>query len=181
MGLYYKKKSKLMMCGKTCDHDRCNDHVDDRLLDEWLANQKRDLAGKVRQLLVQLLRKQVLRCILIDGCELFGSQADVTEKTGHAPRMWLMCASFVIRDIHTAQRMLAMRACKEAGGAVQADVFNPSSWQDLLPGSMGLITCLGAFGSNDFMLKVRNISRHFSRPPSPPPPPPSSCLLLILA
>ncbi|KAK9825306.1 hypothetical protein WJX74_007732 [Apatococcus lobatus] len=37
---------------------------------------------------------------------------------------------------------------------IKADVFNPSSWQDLLPGSIGLVTCLGAFGSNDFMLKM---------------------------
>ena len=37
---------------------------------------------------------------------------------------------------------------------VQADVFDVGSWRDQLDGAVGVISCLGAFGSNDFMQKV---------------------------
>ena len=36
----------------------------------------------------------------------------------------------------------------------QADVFNTSSWKRYLKGAVGLVTCLGGFGSNEAMLKV---------------------------
>lgn len=36
----------------------------------------------------------------------------------------------------------------------QADVFNPASWTPQLQGAIGVVSCLGAFGSNDFMYKV---------------------------
>lgn len=39
---------------------------------------------------------------------------------------------------------------------LQADVFNPSSWRDQLKGAIGLVSCLGGFGSNEFMFKVSN-------------------------
>ena len=37
---------------------------------------------------------------------------------------------------------------------VQADVFQPDAWRSQLQGGVGVVSCLGAFGSNDFMLKV---------------------------
>ena len=37
----------------------------------------------------------------------------------------------------------------------QADVFDKAAWRDRLPTALGVISCLGAFGSNDFMQKVR--------------------------
>ncbi len=37
---------------------------------------------------------------------------------------------------------------------MQADVFDVASWQSLLQGAVGVISCLGAFGSNDFMQKI---------------------------
>lgn len=37
---------------------------------------------------------------------------------------------------------------------VQADVFQPEVWRSQLQGGVGVVSCLGAFGSNDFMLKV---------------------------
>ncbi|CAK0763396.1 hypothetical protein CVIRNUC_003053 [Coccomyxa viridis] len=37
---------------------------------------------------------------------------------------------------------------------IQADVFDVGSWRDQLQGAVGVISCLGAFGSNDFMQKI---------------------------
>ncbi|CAL8467766.1 g7304 [Coccomyxa elongata] len=37
---------------------------------------------------------------------------------------------------------------------VKADVFDVGSWRDQLNGAVGVISCLGAFGSNDFMQKI---------------------------
>ena len=37
---------------------------------------------------------------------------------------------------------------------MQADVFDVGSWRDQLQGAVGVISCLGAFGSNDFMQKI---------------------------
>lgn len=42
--------------------------------------------------------------------------------------------------------------------AVQADAFEPEQWRDQLQGAVGVVSCLGAFGSNDFMLKVSYLS-----------------------
>ena len=36
----------------------------------------------------------------------------------------------------------------------QADVFDIAGWRDQLEGTIGVISCLGAFGSNEFMYKV---------------------------
>lgn len=37
---------------------------------------------------------------------------------------------------------------------LQADVFDVNSWKPHLEGAVGLVSCLGGFGSNDFMYKV---------------------------
>ena len=37
---------------------------------------------------------------------------------------------------------------------MQADVFDVASWRDQLQGAVGVISCLGAFGSNNFMQKI---------------------------
>eukprot|EP00891_Asterochloris_glomerata_P009911 jgi/Astpho2/9911/Aster-06622 len=37
---------------------------------------------------------------------------------------------------------------------VRADVFQPEVWRSQLQGGVGVVSCLGAFGSNDFMLKI---------------------------
>lgn len=37
---------------------------------------------------------------------------------------------------------------------LQANVFDTGAWRDHLKGAVGVISCLGAFGSNDFMQKV---------------------------
>lgn len=37
---------------------------------------------------------------------------------------------------------------------LQADAFEPGQWRDQLQGAVGVVSCLGGFGSNDFMLKV---------------------------
>ena len=37
---------------------------------------------------------------------------------------------------------------------MQADVFDVGAWRDQLQGAVGVISCLGAFGSNDFMQKI---------------------------
>lgn len=37
---------------------------------------------------------------------------------------------------------------------MQADVFDVAAWRDQLQGAVGVISCLGAFGSNDFMQKI---------------------------
>jgi len=36
----------------------------------------------------------------------------------------------------------------------QADVFNVEQWRSQLEGTIGLVTCLGGFGGNEFMYKV---------------------------
>lgn len=36
----------------------------------------------------------------------------------------------------------------------QADVFNPPQWRHKLKGAIGVMSCLGGFGSNEFMYKV---------------------------
>ena len=38
--------------------------------------------------------------------------------------------------------------------SMQADVFDVGAWRDQLQGAVGVISCLGAFGSNDFMQKI---------------------------
>ena len=38
--------------------------------------------------------------------------------------------------------------------AVQADAFEPEQWREQLQGAVGVVSCLGGFGSNEFMLKV---------------------------
>ncbi|KAK9795226.1 hypothetical protein WJX73_006446 [Symbiochloris irregularis] len=37
---------------------------------------------------------------------------------------------------------------------VKADVFSPESWKPQLQGAIGVVSCLGAFGSNEFMYKM---------------------------
>ncbi|KAL0026968.1 hypothetical protein WJX79_003842 [Trebouxia sp. C0005] len=37
---------------------------------------------------------------------------------------------------------------------VKADAFEPDEWRDQLQGAVGVVSCLGGFGSNDFMLKI---------------------------
>ena len=37
---------------------------------------------------------------------------------------------------------------------MQADVFQPEVWRSQLQGGVGVVSCLGGFGSNDSMLKV---------------------------
>ncbi|DBA98413.1 TPA: hypothetical protein ACH3X3_012425 [Trebouxia sp. C0006] len=37
---------------------------------------------------------------------------------------------------------------------VKADAFEPEQWRDQLQGAVGVVSCLGGFGSNDFMLKI---------------------------
>lgn len=37
---------------------------------------------------------------------------------------------------------------------VKADAFEPDQWRDQLQGAVGVVSCLGGFGSNDFMLKI---------------------------
>lgn len=44
--------------------------------------------------------------------------------------------------------LLALTCC------AQADVFNTSLWRHYLKGAVGLVSCLGGFGSNEAMLKV---------------------------
>ena len=38
---------------------------------------------------------------------------------------------------------------------VQGDAFEPDQWRDQLQGAVGVVSCLGGFGSNEFMLKVK--------------------------
>ena len=42
----------------------------------------------------------------------------------------------------------------ELMAGMQADVFDVGSWRDQLQGAVGVISCLGAFGSNDFMQRI---------------------------
>ena len=53
-------------------------------------------------------------------------------------------------------RSLPVHSCAVScvSSAAQADVFDTASWRGQLPGTIGVISCLGAFGSNDFMQKV---------------------------
>lgn len=37
---------------------------------------------------------------------------------------------------------------------ISADAFEPEQWRDQLQGAVGVVSCLGGFGSNDFMLKI---------------------------
>ena len=37
---------------------------------------------------------------------------------------------------------------------MQADALEPEQWRDQLQGAVGVVSCLGGFGSNEFMLKV---------------------------
>ena len=37
---------------------------------------------------------------------------------------------------------------------VQADALEPEQWREQLQGAVGVVSCLGGFGSNEFMLKV---------------------------
>lgn len=37
---------------------------------------------------------------------------------------------------------------------LQADVFNVNTWKSQLEGAIGVVSCLGGFGSNEFMFKV---------------------------
>ena len=39
--------------------------------------------------------------------------------------------------------------------AAQADVFDVPSWSRQLDGAVGVISCLGGFGTNEAMFKVR--------------------------
>lgn len=39
-------------------------------------------------------------------------------------------------------------------GTMQADAFEPEQWREQLQGAVGVVSCLGGFGSNEFMLKV---------------------------
>lgn len=41
----------------------------------------------------------------------------------------------------------------------QADVFDVNQWKSQLEGAIGVVSCLGGFGSNDFMYKVCLIFR----------------------
>ena len=43
---------------------------------------------------------------------------------------------------------------------LQADAFEPEQWRDQLQGAVGVVSCLGGFGSNDFMLKVLPMAYH---------------------
>lgn len=37
---------------------------------------------------------------------------------------------------------------------MQADALEPEQWREQLQGAVGVVSCLGGFGSNEFMLKV---------------------------
>lgn len=37
---------------------------------------------------------------------------------------------------------------------MQADALQPEQWRWALEGALGVVSCVGAFGSNDYMLKV---------------------------
>lgn len=52
-----------------------------------------------------------------------------------------------LREMHGA----ASETCL---GTMQADAFEPEQWQEQLQGAVGVVSCLGGFGSNEFMLKV---------------------------
>lgn len=45
-------------------------------------------------------------------------------------------------------------ASKVCWGTMQADAFEPEQWREQLQGAVGVVSCLGGFGSNEFMLKV---------------------------
>ena len=58
------------------------------------------------------------------------------------------------RQSHVTRTGLLPLACWRLTQAVavrQADVFDKAAWRDRLPTALGVISCLGAFGSNDFM------------------------------
>lgn len=42
--------------------------------------------------------------------------------------------------------------------AAQADVFDVPSWSRQLDGAVGVISCLGGFGTNEAMFKVCSLS-----------------------
>lgn len=44
---------------------------------------------------------------------------------------------------------------------LQADVFDVLTWRSQLEGAIGVVSTLGAFGSNDFMFKVMKVPCHF--------------------
>ena len=47
---------------------------------------------------------------------------------------------------------------------LQGDVFSPDTWKDQLKGAVGVISTLGAFGSNDFMYRfVQQLSASFQQ------------------
>lgn len=41
----------------------------------------------------------------------------------------------------------------------QGNAFEPEQWRDQLQGAVGVVSCLGGFGSNDFMLKAGAITQ----------------------
>ena len=50
--------------------------------------------------------------------------------------------------------MQNMAQQEDALVSVQADAFEPEQWREQLEGAVGVVSCLGGFGSNEFMLKV---------------------------
>ena len=66
--------------------------------------------------------------------------------------------SYLLMSFQTYSTLL--HALNDTG--MQADVFDIPSWRSQLEGTVGVVSCLGAFGSNDFMYKVRHSSLHSS-------------------
>lgn len=48
----------------------------------------------------------------------------------------------------------AQASGKSLLATMQADALEPEQWREQLQGAVGVVSCLGAFGSNEFMLKV---------------------------
>lgn len=42
---------------------------------------------------------------------------------------------------------------------MQADALEPEQWREQLQGAVGVVSCLGGFGSNEYMLKVYTCSK----------------------
>ena len=50
--------------------------------------------------------------------------------------------------------MGVMRQQVKLLATMQADALEPEQWREQLQGAVGVVSCLGGFGSNEFMLKV---------------------------
>jgi uncharacterized protein YbjT (DUF2867 family) len=59
-----------------------------------------------------------------------------------------------IVSINRSGRPKGTEAWKNEVEWVTADVFDVARWRSQLEGTIGLVSCLGAFGGNDFMYKI---------------------------